>query len=255
MYCEFPPAPHLKPFVECYWRRQDSQADAGHRVLPDGCSDILFSTLSGEPGRLAYIGLMTSPLDSPIPAGGGFFGIRFRPAMAGVFLKFREHAALTDSNIALDDASGRRLFSQLAEAGTPLQMIARAEEYLGSPAFDPPPALAALAASVASDSGEPVERLSQLTGASPRHLRRLCHSHAGVSPKYLTRILRFRRAVERLRLRPQVQWADFAAACGYFDQAHLIREFQEFAGATPGRFIQSLRSEARLESGHDAIQT
>jgi len=255
MYQEFPPAPHLRSFIECYWHRRDSHAQSDHRVLPDGCSDILFTTLRGEPQRLAFIGLMTTPMDSPIAAGAEFFGIRFRPAMASAFLK--EHAALTDSNIPLEDGRARRLFDQLAEARTSQQMIARAEAYLGSPTFDPPRALAALAASTdLRGAGElVVDRVSQLTGASPRHLRRLCQSHAGVSPKHLTRILRFRRAVERLRLRPQVQWADFAVACGYFDQAHLIREFQEFAGATPGRFIQSLRNEARLESGHDAIQT
>jgi AraC-like DNA-binding protein len=71
-----------------------------------------------------------------------------------------------------------------------------------------------------------------------------------VSPKYLTRILRFRRAADLLQGRSSLNWADHAAACGYFDQAHMIREFQEFASCTPGRFLQSLRGQAPVESAH-----
>jgi AraC-like DNA-binding protein len=58
----------------------------------------------------------------------------------------------------------------------------------------------------------------------------------------LSRILRFRRAVQKmptLDRMAQPSWADFAVACGYYDQAHFIREFQEFAACTPGRFLQS----------------
>ena len=248
MYREFQPAPHLKRFVECYWHRHDAFPDPRHRVLPDGCSDILFTSESGEPARLSFLGLMTVPLESPVAAQTQFFGIRFRPAMASSFL--RELAALPNSNITLnDDACGRRLFVQLAEACTPEQMIACAESYLGSPKFDPPPPIL----SAALEGLHTEDPIRPATAGSQRHLRRLCREHTGISPKLLSRILRFRRAVERLRQRPQVRWADFAAACGYFDQAHLIREFQEFAGETPGRFLQSLRDEARIESGHGAI--
>ncbi|HEY3739179.1 MAG TPA: AraC family transcriptional regulator [Bryobacteraceae bacterium] len=244
MYREFRPAPHLERFVECYWHRQDSCAQPRHCVLPDGCSDILFT---GE--KLAFVGLMTRPLESPIAADARFFGIRFRPGMASAFL-MREQAVATDSFVTLDRAAERRLGEQLAEARDPIEMVARAEAYLGSPAYQPPPVLAALTA--LANAGEPLERVIETTGASPRHLRRLCQEHAGVSPKFLSRILRFRQAVERLRKqRPQAAWADFAAVCGYFDQAHMIREFQEFAGVSPGRFVQSLLDESRLESSHE----
>jgi AraC-like DNA-binding protein len=36
-------------------------------------------------------------------------------------------------------------------------------------------------------------------------------------------------------------WAQIGADCGYYDQAHLIREFKQFAGMTPGQYASRLR--------------
>jgi transcriptional regulator GlxA family with amidase domain len=52
----------------------------------------------------------------------------------------------------------------------------------------------------------------------------------------LARITRFRRAAGLLAQGRVRSGADLAAAGGYVDQAHLIREFQEFAGTTPKLF-------------------
>jgi AraC-like DNA-binding protein len=56
-------------------------------------------------------------------------------------------------------------------------------------------------------------------------------SAAGVAPKQLARIARFRRVTERLANdeRPS---AALALDCGYCDQAHMAREFRAFTGTT-----------------------
>jgi AraC-like DNA-binding protein len=55
----------------------------------------------------------------------------------------------------------------------------------------------------------------------------------GLPPKLVARIVRFERLTERVTTEPAVDWAAVAAACGYFDQAHLAREVRELAGVTP----------------------
>jgi AraC-like DNA-binding protein len=57
-------------------------------------------------------------------------------------------------------------------------------------------------------------------------------------PKTVARILRFQRAVRILKAGRQVRWTELALDCGYYDQAHMIREFGEFAGRTPTEFMR-----------------
>ena len=52
-------------------------------------------------------------------------------------------------------------------------------------------------------------------------------------PKTVARLIRFERAVDLLRTSPGMRMADLAADCGYFDQAHLNREFRSLAEMTP----------------------
>jgi AraC-like DNA-binding protein len=87
------------------------------------------------------------------------------------------------------------------------------------------------------DGGLRVESLAQRTALSPRRLRELFLREVGVSPKRLARILRFRRAVERLAAEPALDLCSLALDCGYSDQAHLCREFRELGTLTPSAYV------------------
>jgi AraC-like DNA-binding protein len=81
-----------------------------------------------------------------------------------------------------------------------------------------------------------VASLAAEIGCSRRHLVDGFREQVGVSPKTLGRILRFQRAVALAGRGPG--WAEIAARCGYYDQAHMVRDFNQFAGASPSEFAR-----------------
>jgi transcriptional regulator GlxA family with amidase domain len=56
-------------------------------------------------------------------------------------------------------------------------------------------------------------------------------------PKIIGRVLRFDRARHLLGRPTRPGLAAVAAACGYYDQAHLTREFRGFAGMSPTAWL------------------
>jgi AraC-like DNA-binding protein len=76
-------------------------------------------------------------------------------------------------------------------------------------------------------------------GISERQLRRVVEAEVGYGPKRLGRVLRLRRALERVRSGAEL--AEVAYSSGYADQAHFARDCRELAGVPPGRFVQDSR--------------
>jgi AraC-like DNA-binding protein len=84
-----------------------------------------------------------------------------------------------------------------------------------------------------SGGGAAIGGLAGELGWSHRRLIVRFRDGVGLPPKLVARILRFERLLAVVRVEPGLGWARAAAACGYFDQAHLAREVRELAGLTP----------------------
>jgi AraC-like DNA-binding protein len=86
-----------------------------------------------------------------------------------------------------------------------------------------------------------VSELAAGTGWSGRHLTSRFRAEIGLTPKAAARDIRFdrarRRLVHKLTAGGDYLLADLAADCGYFDQAHLAREFRALAGCPPSQWL------------------
>ena len=114
---------------------------------------------------------------------------------------------------------------------------------------------------VAADGRIALRQLAADADCSHRSLIAEFRKKLGLPPKTIARLLRFNRARRLLgrfthtpqdeatgkpyivgespsRLTARIPWAGIAADCGYFDQAHFIKEFRQFAGYTPAAFVK-----------------
>lgn len=77
-------------------------------------------------------------------------------------------------------------------------------------------------------------------GLSVRQFERRFSEQVGVPPKLYTRIVRFNAALEAKLSAPLRLWTDIAHASGYYNQMHMIRDFEDLTGENPTAFIRRL---------------
>lgn len=250
-YREFKPRYHLQRFVECYWTLESDDEDTSaipQPILPDGCVELILNwatpfveikengTRVKQP-RHFVVGQMTRPV-TIAPAGNvQLMGIRFHPGGTTPFLRRPLHE-LTNRTVELFDADrplAIRLAGAISSSASWPRRINAIELCLAErmQTFTGDHRLLELTAHVVRLNGRvKIDSLADQAGLSGRQLERRFSQEVGINPKLFCRILRFQqvfRAVEK----SSTSWADIAVDCGYYDQPHLIRDFQEFAHETP----------------------
>jgi AraC-like DNA-binding protein len=250
-YREIQPGKLLSPFIECFWTLEgepDPSESSPERILPDGCVEIIrsFADRFAEIGEHSeeklqpshfLVGQMTRPVIIRPTGSVRLIGIRFHPGGTFPFVAIPMHE-VTDQIIELGAIAAdlEREFKAAADSVASLQMkIAAIERMLikrlRSYGHDSP--IVDLTARIVRAAGRvPMDELAAEAGISTRQLRRRFLMEVGVGPKLLCRLLRFQqvfRAVDE----NVAEWAGIAFECGYYDQAHLINDFRQFAQQTP----------------------
>ena len=252
------PRPRLREAVRAIWTLSGAEpaagGDAPQPVPPDGCVEIVLSFADRaervEPGRAPerqprslLVGELFRPVCVRLSGRVDLVGVRFAPGHGAAFLEVGGLGEIIDRTAALDEVCRPELRAALAavfgiEPGA--ERIQRLEDGLEAclDAAAPRGADVAAALAVLERGGGRlgVESLAGRIGLSSRQLERRFVAAAGATPKPFAQVFRFQHALRRIAARA-ASFADVAAACGYFDQAHLIRDFRRYTSLSPRAYL------------------
>jgi AraC-like DNA-binding protein len=249
-YREFPVPRPLADHFLCLWTQRivGSQGDLAHRVLPDGCMDIVF--INGDTPLV--VGPWIDPFIVRLAVGTTIVGIRFHPGRASSVLGVPAPELLnasvplgaiwrTEKNARLarisDEPNLARRTAALTQAL--ISVVKSATPFDGT--------IVAAIRWLAQHPHGRIEQLSQWIGFSNRQLQRRFSAVVGYSPKLFQSVLRFQRLLNLVEGKRERQaLAELAANAGYADQAHMTREVQRFARCRASVLIPFTKSTLRM---------
>jgi AraC-like DNA-binding protein len=269
-YRERLPHPALRPFVRACWTLVGGGAEtAPQPILPDGCTELVVhrqrpfrrfaAGVVERQAPLLFAGQMRRPVLLAPDGAAEALGIRFHPHGAYALLGLPQQELVDE--IPPADALGlpwlaaalrraREAATLPCALGLVEQALLRRLERRRAVRDGRVDAVVGLVERSRGAVG--VEAAAAFAGTSRRHLERLFREWVGVGPKVLARLARFQAAAARVTREPAVPLSAVSADSGYFDQAHMIREFQALGGASPDQMRRGLsRMTAAMMNGRD----
>jgi len=262
------PAAPVGLFVDRLWLFSGGGFDHTREcVLPDGGADLVIqfedtprhrfdpaNPRRRESVRRAWIcGLLSRPTLIDVLPHATMMGAHFKPGGLAPFL-LGPADELAGQLVEVDQlwtSEGTELRERLFECSMLARRFDILEEFLQKRLakgmrFDPAVQATVLRLALAGPT-PPIVELAKASGFSHKHFIRRFQQSVGLTPKTFARLQRFQFALAHMQNRRlPVDGAGLAAACGYFDQAHFIHDFQSFSGMTPSAYLRSPGADARF---------
>lgn len=175
-----------------------------------------------------------------LPPGAQLAGLRFLPAEGFDFMPVQQDQAVALSIVDEVSAALQQLFLALGSTQAHQRRIAIQHQWLecNLHLVKPVPSTLAQAIQLVAQA-QPIRTVGQSVSISQRQLKRNFQQWLGMTPKYFQRIARVKKTLNILKSNPSLELTQLALEEGFADQAHMTREFREFANTTPKRFVGS----------------
>lgn len=231
--------PPLDAFVDLIWTcEHEPDRWEQERLLPEGSVELVVD-LAASPNEAVVGGPHSTFFVLDTTQRQRLVGVHFRPGGAYPFLG-PPLVELRNSSVRLDALWGRlagELYERLGEVHTDAERCTVVEQVLletGRGRMQHHRAVDfALREFTRAPNARTVAEVSAAVGLSQRRFIQLFSEEVGLTPKVFCRVRRFQQVIRSAHRTRDVNWSELAVDCGYFDQAHLIHDFQSFSGLTP----------------------
>ncbi|NRF65757.1 AraC family transcriptional regulator [Aquincola sp. S2] len=250
----FAVAPPLREFVANITAYREQIPDGRaveERVLPDGAVHLIFNlgdapTIGGQAAFAAEaVGASAAPAVLHLQGRVAGLSLTLRPGAAAALLGVpaSEIASTAVSLEALWRHDAGELLERLAAARDDAARVALLQEVLQrhlNPADRSVRQQAMQAARLLAEStgNEGLRDVTQSLGIGERRLQQIFQAHIGLTPRAWRRLARLHACLRALRQPVPPRWAEVAQDLGFYDQSHLVNEFQALCGLTPGLFFE-----------------
>jgi AraC-like DNA-binding protein len=256
-YHEYRPHSILEDNVKCFWVHEATYApETIQPITPDGCVELIFNfgspylLLTTTPPRALptafIVGFQKKTILISVDGTVKVVAVRLF-AWGAIALLQDEISAPPDAVTALGadwNALVERLRGHVAQGGYE-EASTTLQDFLIQKAltrtYDSKLVQTAAKLLHYTKGQCRIEELADYCHASVRQLERGFQRVVGASPKLFARTIRFEQAQRRLMFEPEADLTGLAYQCGYFDQAHFIKEFRAFTGQTPSEYAKHMR--------------
>jgi AraC-like DNA-binding protein len=249
------PGGKLSGIVQEYWEVEGRLSPFRERVLPNGCTELMVNL--GPPHQMVthdgtsvwehawFSGLHERAIVIESLQGTHLVSARLHPL--GALRLFGPDVAGTVNAVTdletLLGPSARELRTLLLAAESTEERFGHLERFLEarlSRGVVPSPIVCDAARLIEEAHGNlRIASLHADLGVSRKQLWLRFARELGVSPKTYAQLQRFVWTLARLRESTSVEWTRLAAAAGYSDQSHLVRDFRRVAAASPTEFLRT----------------
>jgi AraC-like DNA-binding protein len=255
----YKPSPKLSDFVHFYWIFETTDKldkPATQRIIPNGSIELMFH-LSDPISKLTERNEVTSiPKNLLKGQLSNYYDIQYTGKPKFVSVLFKPHGArmffdvpmsmISDINFNLNDMLGNEsvwLAEKLTDQASNLARINIIEDFLfrrlaAGKLYNFKRINAGMRILVSEEIHNRVDPLSSAACLSNKQFDRLFLEYTGMHPKLFLQVVRLQQLMHRLHLGNYSNLTDLALGCGYYDQAHCIKEVKRFTGYTPLQLSQ-----------------